>query len=143
MEIAQERNLPVIVHCRDAYGDVFNILQERSDFTIILHCYGGGREITEQFLHFPLINFSFCGNITYSKSPQAEIFKAIEMIPEGRILAETDCPFLAPVPFRGRRNEPAFVKETIKKIAQIKNKLPSEMEKIVDQNAKNIFGLAK
>ncbi len=143
LKIAQKRNLPVIIHCRNAYQELEDIIIKFFDQKMILHCYGGGTEITRKFLQFPWLKFSFCGNITYFKNSETDIFKVIKIIPQEKILAETDCPFLAPVPFRGKRNEPAFMLETIKKIAQIKNKKIFEMEKILDQNANIFFDFEK
>lgn len=157
LEIAVFLNLPVILHCRDAYEDVLDIIsklkiqnsklnsksktfRKKELLRFVLHCYGGNLEQTESFLALPGAYFSFTGNITFPKKNDAEIFEVVRRIPENRIMAETDCPFLAPQPHRGKRNEPSYVKMVIEKLAEIKRLSFEEMEKITDQNAERFFG---
>ena len=92
-------------------------------------------------MHIPIYGFSFTGNITYSKDAEAEIFQVIRMIPLCRIMVETDCPFLSPVPVRGKRNEPFYVKHVVEKIAEVKDLTDDEVEKQTDQNAIEFFNL--
>jgi len=172
LEIASGLNLPVILHCRDAYEDVFDIISklktqssklnskskafgEKGISGFVLHCYGGNLAQTEKFLQLPGVYFSFTGNITFPKvlktpliplsergkaeGKDIEIFSVIKKIPPNRIMAETDCPFLAPNPFRGKRNEPSYVKMVIEKLAEIKGLSFNEMEKITDENAERFF----
>ncbi len=123
--LARELGLPVIIHCRDAYEDVFEIIRQESGETkFILHCYMGDTEVTKKFLTLPNVYFSFTGNITYAvkkvlEGTKDDIRETVKRVPLERMLTETDCPFLAPMPHRGKRNEPMFVNEVVKKIAEI------------------------
>ncbi len=138
--LAAELNKPVIVHCRDAYEDVYKIIANRKSQidNLVIHCYQGDIEWTEKFLELGCW-FSFTGNITFEKSEYAEIFQVIKMIPLEKMMVETDAPFLAPGPHRGKRNEPAFVKHVIEKIAEIKEISFEKVEKQTDKNAINFF----
>ncbi len=143
LEIAQKQELPVIIHCRDAYEDVYEIISKKryADLKMVMHCYGGSIKQTQDFLTLKKMSFSFTGNITFSKKTDAEIFEVIRIIPIEKIMSETDCPFLAPTPMRGRRNEPAFVKFVIEKIAHIKECDLQDAERTLDQNAIDFFCL--
>ncbi len=151
LDLAKKYNLPVVIHCREAYQDMRKILEKNSDLAVVLHCYMGNEEQTERFLQLPNLKFSFTGNITFSSfekyqqgtlsEKKAEIFRVIEKISLDKIIAETDCPFLAPTPFRGKRNEPAMVKEVIKRLAEIKGVDFKAMEKQTDKNAIEFYHL--
>jgi len=151
LQLANELHLPVIIHCRDAYEDLLEICKNYRGKTPlnppfangggmcgVIHCFCGDRWQAKQFLDLGFY-ISFTGNITYSKKEDAEIFEVIRKIPLDRILIETDCPFLAPAPMRGKRNEPLFVKYIAEKIAEIKKIDIAEVEKITDENAKKLF----
>jgi TatD DNase family protein len=109
IEMAAEKSLPVVVHCRDAYEDVLEIILKFTQVQFVFHCYMGSLDFTEQLLKMNNIRFSFTGNITYAKE-NSETMKVIELIPLEKIMIETDCPYLTPAPYRGKRNEPAFVR---------------------------------
>lgn len=158
IELAQELRLPLIIHCRpsvgtvDAYEELYHILRDQSsrfqilDSGFILHCYMGDTEVTEKFLSLPNLYFSFTGNITYPvkklvMGTKDDLTGVVKMIPIHRILAETDCPYLAPVSYRGKRNEPAFVLEVVRKIAEIKGLSDEETMRTVEASAKKIFGI--
>ena len=103
-------------------------------------------EFTKKLLKHKNIYFSFTGNITYKtkkeiQGTEKDIAEVVKIIPLERIMLETDCPFLAPQKFRGKRNEPAFVKYTAEKLAEIKGVSFEKMEKITTQNAKKFFGI--
>jgi TatD DNase family protein len=156
IELAKELQLPLIVHCRpsrgamDAYEDLFSILSHPISGiqypVSILHCYMGNTEVTRKFLELSNVYFSFTGNITY---PVKKIFvgttndltETVRMIPIERVLAETDCPYLAPQKYRGGRNEPAYVMAVTEKIAEIKGISREIVEQTVTASAENIFGL--
>lgn len=152
LQLAKKYELPVIIHCRDAYEDLFAILSEATkdqgqhQQQFVIHCYMGDVEVTQQFLTLPHVYFSFTGNITYpvkkifegTKNDPAEV---VRCIPLERMFIETDCPFLAPVPHRGKRNEPSFVVEVAKKIAEIKQVDQRLFEDILEQSAKKVFGI--
>lgn len=152
LDLARELNLPVIVHCRaskenpdDAYKDLFEIILSASavadqiqNTNLVFHCYGGNLEFTKKLLQHENIHFSFTGNITYAKTG-VEILEAIKIIPMGRIMLETDCPYLAPVPMRGKRNEPAYVSYVAEKIAEIKQISVENVLEITTKNAEKFF----
>lgn len=140
LNLAQKLKMPVIIHCREAYEDTWEILKNYPQLKIVYHCYGGNLKYTDELLEQKNILFSFTGNITYAKKG-AEILRVIEKIPLNRIMLETDCPYLSPVPKRGKRNEPIFVKYVGKKIAEIKRNSIEEVEKLTFQNAFKFFVL--
>ena len=154
LEFAKELKLPVILHCRgsrpvapsvyreadDAYEDVFAIVSEFPDLNFVWHSFGGRLIFVEKVLEKENMLISFAGNITYNK-PNAEIFDVIRKIPSERIMLETDCPYLAPVPMRGKRNEPAFVEYVAQKIAEVKNLDLEEVERITTGTAERFFGI--
>ncbi|MEA1925945.1 MAG: TatD family hydrolase [Patescibacteria group bacterium] len=144
IKIAKSANLPIVIHCRDAYEDLFEIISrgEYKNMKVVVHCYGGNILQTEQFLSLKNLTFSFTGNITFPKKEDAEIFKVIRMIPSERIMVETDCPFLAPVPARGKRNESLYVRYVIEKISKIRKVIVEDFERITDNNACNFFNLS-
>ncbi|MEK7166824.1 MAG: TatD family hydrolase [Patescibacteria group bacterium] len=145
LNLAKKNNLPVILHCRGsvekplkAYEEMLNILKKYPDLTGVIHCFGANWKIAEQFL---CSNFyiSFTGNITFNNNKNIE--EVIKKIPLNKILTETDCPYLTPEPFRGKRNEPLYVKYVIKKIAEIKNLDYEKVDKITTQNAIKLFNI--
>lgn len=145
LQIASELRLPVVVHCRDAWDDVYKIISNLkfkiSNFQ--LHCYSGNQEDTEKFLKLPNVHFSFSGNITYPKPVERarQLEEVIKMIPLDRIMLDSDSPYLAPQEFRGRRNEPAYIRYIARKIAEIKGISEEQVEQETDSNARKIFGI--
>ncbi len=135
IELAQKLNLPMIIHIRAAYPEAKTILLSHNYFNGVLHCYSGD----ENFANWAIqqgFYISFSGSITYDNSQLQQIAK---IIPQDRILIETDAPYLSPVPMRGKRNEPAFVKYTAKNIALLR-KCPLEyIAEITTNNAKALF----
>lgn len=138
LKIARELKLPVIVHCRDAYEDIFETIKNYSDLKFVLHCYGGGKEMTKKFMDLENSFFSVAGNITYAK-PGAEILEVVKRLPLEKLLAETDCPYLAPLPHRGKRNEPAYLRYVIEKIAEIKEISAVKIAESTENNAEEVF----
>lgn len=149
IKLAREFDLPVVIHCRDAYEEVFNILQPTSNCQsphscFILHCYMGDREMTEKFLIVPSVYFSFAGNITYPvkkllMGTKDDIHESLKCIPLSRMLTETDCPYLAPQKYRGTRNEPAYVIEVARKIAEVKQVPFEEVDRATEETAYRCF----
>ena len=138
---AREVGLPVIIHTRSADEETIEIL--RSEYGAagrggIMHCFGGGMPLAEAALKLGFM-ISFAGNVTFKKAENLrEVARAI---PLERLLVETDCPFLAPVPLRGRRNEPAFVVETARFLAALRGIEPEELGRITSENFARLFGL--
>lgn len=140
LEIAKDLKLPVIIHCRDAYEDLLKIISKPkfNKMFLVMHCFNANMKETERFLKIPNLKFSFTGNITFVKA-ESELLKIVKKIPLSRMMVETDCPFLAPVPNRGKRNEPSYVKFIIEKIAEVKQLSFEEIEKKTDKNAIEFF----
>lgn len=136
IDLAQELNLPMVVHCRDSHKDVKKILAEKKYSKGVFHCFSGNLADAQYYISLGLY-ISFTGVITYT----TEYDEVIKNIPLECILLETDCPFLAPVPHRGKRNEPAFVKYTAKKIAEIREISLKKVSDITTQNTEELFNL--
>lgn len=135
VDLAKDLNLPVVVHCRDAWDEILNYLDGCQG---VLHCYSGNLEDTKRVLSTPLY-VSYAANITY---PKNDILReTIKIVPLERILIETDAPFLAPQSIRGQRNEPAYVLEVAKKLAEIKGLSATEVAKHTAENTHLLFGL--
>lgn len=124
--LAKEVNLPLILHVRpsnweadDAYRDLYEILK-KADWRGVLHCYTGNWQIAKKFLDLGYY-IGFTGVITFPPAKVAAILETVKNCPLERILSETDAPYLSPVPYRGKRNEPAYVRYVVAKIAEIKN----------------------
>jgi TatD DNase family protein len=117
--LARELDLPLVVHCRDAYPDLFTILEDeaaRGGVRGVMHCFSGGPEEAKRSLALGFF-VSFSGVITFPNAGRTR--EAAKSVPLDRTLVETDCPFLAPQPVRGQRNEPAFVVHAVETLAQV------------------------
>ena len=135
--LANESGKPLMLHIREAYGDALYILAAHAKVKGDSHFFAGTIEEARRFLDLGF-TLSFTGAITFAKQ-YAEL---VEYVPLDMIQAETDCPFVAPVPHRGERNEPAYVSEVVDKIARIK-KLPlEEVEKALLENARRVWGVS-
>lgn len=139
IKAAQETGLPLIIHNRDSDEDMINILGEyykKTPFSGELHCFSSSRKLAEFALSIGFY-LSASGIITFNKSGELrEIFKDL---PLDRLLIETDAPFLAPIPMRGRRNEPSFVRYTAERLAQIKDIPFEKLAQITSDNFHNLF----
>ena len=138
IEAAIEINLPIIVHSRNAEEETFNILNEYKKYKpkILMHCFTGTYKFYRQMEELDSY-FSASGIITFNSSK--ELQNTFSKIPSNKLLVETDSPFLAPVPMRGKKNEPSFIKYTLKKLADIKNIDVSEMVSLTTKNFNNLF----
>lgn len=138
---AKEVKKPLIIHIRDAYQDAIAIIkEERADECGgVLHCFSGDYESAKFFMDAGFF-ISFAGQITFPKNNYPELIKNI---PIGKIMIETDAPYLAPVPKRGQRNEPSFIKYTAQKIAEIKELSIEDVARITSLNAKKIFAIGE
>ena len=138
IEAAIEINLPIIVHSRNAEEETFNILNEYKKHKpkILMHCFTGTYKFYKQMEELDSY-FSASGIITFNSSKDLQ--NTFSKIPNNKLLIETDSPFLAPVPMRGKKNEPSFIKYTLKKLADIKNIDVSEMVSLTTKNFNNLF----
>ena len=138
IEAALESNIPLIIHSRDAEEKTFEILNGYKDekLKILMHCFTGSKKFAEKLLNFNTY-FSASGIITFKNS--VDLQNTFNSLPLNRILIETDSPFLAPVPNRGKKNEPSFIDFTAAKLAEIKNMEKSEIIKITTNNFNNLF----
>ncbi|MBO7537029.1 MAG: TatD family hydrolase [Alphaproteobacteria bacterium] len=136
LELAEEFNLPVSIHSRDAWADTMEILEAHPKVTGVIHCFSGEKEFAEKVLNTSFY-FGIGGTLTFKKNT---IFQETvrDILSLDRILIETDSPFLAPVPFRGKLNEPSFVVHVAEKIAELKN---ISIDQIANQTSRNFFEL--
>ena len=139
VNLAILKDKPVVLHCRDAYDDLISFLMSLSQVPRgVIHCYVGDWAHAQVFLDMGFY-LSFNGILTFTKNP--EQIKVAELTPLDKILIETDCPWLAPEPHRGQRNEPAYVVEVAKRIAEIKKISLVEVETQTTKNAIDFFKL--
>ncbi len=139
IEAARETGLPLVIHTRDADEDCAAILREemgKGAFPALLHCFTSGRALAETAVELGLY-ISFSGVVTFKNS--AELRETAKGVPLERMLVETDAPFLAPVPHRGKRNEPAFVVDTARVLAEIKGVSEAELARVTTENALRLF----
>lgn len=140
IELAAEVKKPLMIHCRNAFGDLVQILN--SKFPIlnsppgVVHFFSGTKDDAKKLLDMGF-SFSFGGVITFAR----DYDEAIKYIPLERILLETDAPYVAPVPYRGKRNEPAYVAEVAKKLAELRGVSWEEIAEITTANARRLFNL--
>ena len=140
IRLAYEVKKPLMIHCRDAFADLIGMLHvSRSmlhEAPGIIHFFTGTKEDATALLDLGF-SFTFGGVITFTR----DYDEVVKMIPLDRILSETDAPYVAPVPYRGKRNEPAYVVEVVKKLAEIKNVSVEEMKNQIWENARRVFGI--
>ena len=138
IEASIELNVPIIVHSRNAEKETFDILSIYKDSKpkILMHCFTGSTEFAYKLLTLDSY-FSASGIITFKNS--VDLKNTFKLIPNNKILIETDSPYLSPVPFRGKKNEPSFIKYTIKKLADLKEVDETEMINITSKNFENLF----
>lgn len=137
IELAQKINKPLIIHCRAAHDDCYSILQKiRIRVPVVMHFFTGTAELAHKYLDLGCF-LSFAGPITFTDMYD----KSIEATPLDKILSETDAPFASPAPYRGKRNEPAYVTEVVRKIARIKNLPDEEISARILTNAQKAFRL--
>jgi TatD DNase family protein len=135
LRIAEELNLPVIIHCRDSAQTTYEVLKDFPRVRGVMHCWAGNPVETEWFLGLGMY-ISFSGIITFKNAKQ--VHESCKIVPSDRLLIETDCPFLAPHPQRGKRNEPALVQYVAQRLAELRN---TEVWEIAEQTTNNAFTL--
>lgn len=141
LRAARELSLPVIVHTREAEDDTIEILRSEwagSGLSGIMHCFGGSLRLAEQCMELGFL-VSFSGIVTFKKAD--ELRAVAKEIPPEQLLIETDCPFLAPIPYRGKRNEPAYVLEVARCLADLRGVSLDEMAQITSVNFARLFSL--
>ena len=143
IEIAIELDLPIVIHSRDPEGEtsatdeIFDTLDARAgEVPVILHCFSAPRRVGEAAERGWYC--SFAGNATYPSAK--DLLFAAAKVPEDRLLVETDAPYLAPQPMRGKRNQPAYVAETARAVAEVRGVSYEELERTVEANARTLFG---
>lgn len=141
--LADECALPVCLHVRDAYGDCFDVLTECKEHLshgVLLHCYSGSAEMVREFARFDAY-FAFGGAITFANARRN--LEALAAVPRDRLLLETDCPYMTPVPYRGKTNFPKFVALVRDKAAEVLGISREETERIATENTKRLFNKIK
>jgi len=139
LRVARELDLPVIIHSREADDDTIGILREELSGNSrggVMHCFGGSLQMAREAIELGFF-ISFAGNLTFKKAD--DLRETAQQLSLDRLMVETDCPYLTPVPFRGRRNEPARVIETARCLAQLQGKELEEIGRLTTENFKSLF----
>lgn len=138
MELAKETGLPMIVHSRDAAEDTLRVMKENhaEEISGVIHCYSYSPELAKEFIKMGYY-IGVGGVVTFKNAKKLK--ETVEQIPLERILLETDCPYMAPEPYRGKRNDSRNIPYIIEKIAELKGLTPEEVEKITWQNALKLY----
>ena len=139
IRLAARLSLPIIIHTREATDDTFRILEEEQAARGVFHCFTGDGTMARRAIDAGF-HLSFAGILTFPKA--TELREAARLTPLDRLLAETDAPYLAPVPFRGKRNEPAHVVRVVETLAELHGMPAAEMSRQVVSNFSRLFGLA-
>lgn len=140
IRLAKKVKLPIVIHNRDATADVVEILKEEEAKEVggIMHCFTGSLEVAKECME---MNFyiSFGGPVTFKNAKKPK--EVVKEIPMEKLLIETDCPYLTPHPYRGKRNEPAYVRLVAEQVAELKNMSVEEVAEKTTANAKKLFGI--
>ncbi len=139
MEWAKELNLPVAIHCRNSFDEIFTSVEKVQDGRLqgVLHCFTGDEQQAQKTIDLGL-HIGLGGVLTFKNSG---VDKAVANVPMNKIILETDSPYLAPTPYRGKRNESSYTKMVAEKLAEVKNLSLEEVGKITTQNAERLFNL--
>ena len=140
IEASIETNLPLIIHSRDAENETYEILEsyKNNNLKILMHCFTGSLEFSKKLMTLGAF-FSASGIITFKNS--TELQDTFRNIPLEKLLIETDSPFLAPIPMRGKKNEPSFIKYTLEKLSFLKKTTEEKMSNITTNNFNQLFNL--
>lgn len=139
MQLAQELKLPVVIHDRDAHADCIELVRRYPNVRGAFHCYSGSVEMARELLDRGWY-LGFTGVITFKNAKKA--LAVLKMCPSDRILIETDCPYMAPEPHRGERNDSRFLPFMAAKVAEIKGISPEKAANLTNENGKRFFGIA-
>lgn len=138
MNLAKELNLPVVIHDRDAHEDTLNILKEFPEVTGVIHCFSGSVEFARECLKLGYY-IGFTGVVTFKNAKK--IIEVAKEVPLDKMLVETDCPYMAPTPFRGKRNKSDYIKYIIEKISEIKGVPEEQISEITINNVKKMLNI--
>lgn len=138
MQLAEELGLPVVIHDRDAHGDTLEIIKEFPKVKGVLHCFSGSPEFAMECIKLGYY-IGFTGVVTFKNAKK--IVETAKIVPLDRILVETDAPYMAPAPNRGKRNQSDFILQIIEKISEIKGMSPKEISVITIENTKRLLNL--
>ncbi len=139
IHLAKKLNLPIVVHSREADADILQILKEESqELRAIIHCFSSDRAQLKEYLELGFY-IAIGGPVTFKKTD--ELKEVVKVVPLDKLLLETDAPYLAPTPYRGKRNEPMFVKETAKLIAELRGITLEDLTLQTNKNTKKIFNI--
>lgn len=138
LALAQELELPVVLHVREAHGDALEILRDFPGVRGVFHCYSGSAALAQELVKRGWY-FGFTGVVTFKNARKA--VETVQTLPMERILIETDCPYMAPEPWRGRRNDPSYVPLVAARIAQIRGMTAEAVGIITAENAERLFGI--
>ena len=139
MALAQELDMPVIVHDRDAHADSLAVMREFPGVRGVFHCYSGSAEMARELVKLGWM-ISFTGVLTYKNARKA--VEAAQAVPLDRLMIETDSPYMAPVPYRGKRNHSGYVRYVCERLAELKGVSFEECARITMENGKRFFGIA-
>ena len=139
IQFAKDRELPIVIHCRDAFNEIFEVLEEVKDDKLfgIFHCFTGNLEQAKQALSYNM-KLGIGGVVTFKNGG---VDKFINQIPLEEIVLETDSPYLAPAPYRGKRNDPVYILKVAEKLATLYDLSIDEVADITTKNSKEVFGI--
>lgn len=138
MELAKKVGLPVVIHDRDAHKDTLDIIKKYPEVKGVIHCFSGSVEFARECLKLGYY-IGFTGIVTFKNAKK--VINVAKEVPINRMLVETDCPYMAPTPFRGKRNDSSYIKYTLTKLAQIRGEDYDYMENITNRNAKRLLNI--
>lgn len=140
IELANKYRLPIVIHCRDAYGDTLEILKQYAPFKYgaVMHCYSGSVEFARELLKLG-VKMSFTGTVTYNNATNVK--EVVKTLPDDTFFFETDSPYLTPVPNRGKTNESKYVVDVAKCVAELRGVSYAEINNITNKNCKDFFKL--
>ena len=138
MALAEELDLPVVIHDREAHGDCFDMALKYPKVRGVFHSYSGSAEMARELTRRGWY-ISFSGVVTFKNAPKVKEVAAT--VPEGRILSETDAPYLAPVPYRGKRNDSSLMIHTVEAIAELRGITVEDTAKLIRENTRTLFGV--
>ncbi len=136
--LAKKLNMPYIIHDREAHGDTLDIIRKVGYTNGVMHCFSGSSEMAKQIVKMGMY-VSIAGPVTFKNA--GKLIDVAQVVPDERLLIETDCPYLTPEPFRSKRNNPAYVKYTAEKIAQLRGMEFSQLAKMTLENAKRFYNI--